>query len=90
MSVIMRSADGAEIAVGLGLRASVAVTPSDSAVLSPTPVGLFIGVGGDVSFCPVGGGTVTWPNVPSASIIPVAVTKVMATSTTANSIFTIG
>lgn len=60
------------------------VTPSDSTVLTPTRA-LYIGVGGDVSVLMMNNVTVTFKNV-TVGILPIQVTKVLATDTTASSI----
>jgi hypothetical protein len=62
----------------------VAVTPSDSVVI-PMTRALYVGVGGNVRVTDIND-NVTYANVPSGSILPVQVSKVFATSTTATSI----
>lgn len=62
---------------------AVAVTPSDSTVLNPTR-SLYIGVSGNLSVV-INGQTVAFANVP-VGILPVEVTRVRATGTTASSI----
>ena len=60
------------------------VTPSDSTILSARA--LYIGVTGNVAVIPLGGTVaVTFSNVP-VGILPVSVSKVMSTNTTATSI----
>lgn len=65
----------------------VAVVPSDATVLVPTR-GLWVGTVGDVAVIGSGPGqsAVTIKNVPSGTLLPVCVTKVMATNTTAANI----
>jgi hypothetical protein len=63
---------------------ALAVTPSDTA--ENNCHGLYIGVGGDVAVKGVGGTAVTFKNVPAGTILPILVTKVMATNTTATNI----
>lgn len=63
---------------------AVAVTKSDSTVLTETR-GLYVGVEGDVAVT-IGGANVTFVGVPSGAILPIRVTKVLSTGTTASSI----
>ena len=66
---------------------AAAVTLSDSTVLTPTPRALYIGVGGDVVVTMAADGTdVTFKNVPTGTKLPVRVSKVKSTNTTASSI----
>ena len=66
---------------------AAAVTLSDSTVLTPTPRALYIGSGGDVVVTMAADGTdVTFSNVPTGTKLPVRVSKVKATGTTASSI----
>ena len=66
---------------------AAAVTTSDATVLSPVPRALYIGVGGDVVVTMAADGTdVTFANVPTGTKLPVRVSKVKATGTTASSI----
>lgn len=77
---------GADIS-GLSAPASdaVAVTPSDSTVLTTTR-GLYVGGAGNVTVIMLGGETVTFTAVPAGTLLPVRVTKVKSTSTTATAI----
>jgi hypothetical protein len=61
-----------------------AVTPSDSTVLTPTRA-LYVGTAGNVSVLMMNGVTVTFSNV-QAGILPIQVTQVLATGTTASNI----
>lgn len=66
---------------------AAAVTTSDSTVLNPVPRALYIGSGGDVTVTMAADGTdVTFANVPTGTKLPVRVSKVKATGTTASSI----
>ena len=66
---------------------AAAVTLSDSTVLTPTPRALYIGVGGDVVVTMAADGSdVTFKNVPTGTKLPVRVSMVKATGTTASSI----
>lgn len=59
------------------------VTPNDSADLSKPARALYIGAGGDVKVTTEGGSDVTFTDVVGGTILPVRVTKVFATGTTA-------
>ena len=66
---------------------AAAVTKSDATVLSPVPRALYIGVGGDVVVTMAADGSdVTFANVPTGTKLPVRVSKVKSTGTTASSI----
>lgn len=66
-------------------RKAVAVTKSDSTILETTRA-LYIGVTGDVAVIMADGGSaVTFTAVP-VGLLPVQVTKVMSTNTTATNI----
>lgn len=63
-----------------------AVTPSDSEDLPTASRALYIGGAGNVAVVTVGGDTVTFVGLASASILPVRVARVLATGTTATNI----
>ncbi len=63
-----------------------AVTPSDSTDLAYTSRALYVGGAGNLVVTMVGGGDVTFTAVPAGSILPIRVSRVKATSTTATSI----
>jgi hypothetical protein len=63
----------------------VAVTPSDATVLQTTKA-LYVGGAGNVAVTMAGGGNATFVAPPVGTILPVAVSKVLATGTTATSI----
>ncbi len=65
---------------------AVAVTPSDSTDLAFTSRALYVGGAGNIVVTMAGGGDVTFTAVPAGSILPVRVTRVKATSTTATAI----
>ena len=68
-------------------RFAAAVTPSDSTDLSFVSRGLYVGTTGDVTVIMAGNGaTVTFPSVPSGWVLPIAVSRVNATLTTASGI----
>lgn len=61
-----------------------AVTPSDSVDLTNTSRGLYVGVAGDVSVEMAGTGTaIVFTGVLAGSILPIRITRVNSTSTTA-------
>ena len=62
----------------------VAVTPSNSTVL-PMTRGLYVGMGGDVAVEDINS-TVTYSNVQAGTLLPIQVSKVLSTGTTASSI----
>lgn len=61
---------------------AVAVTKSDSTVLSTTRA-LYVGGAGDVAVTMRDGSVVTFSAVPAGTFLPLRVTKVMSTNTTA-------
>lgn len=68
--------------VGLPEHAAV-VSPNDSADLATPAAGLFIGTTGDVRVTTMGGETVTFHGVP-VGFLPVWITRVWSTGTTAS------
>tara|TARA_R100000773_G_C4203633_1_gene105207 strand:- start:660 stop:905 length:246 start_codon:yes stop_codon:yes gene_type:complete len=69
---------------------AVDVTPHNSNALS-SPSALYVGVGGDVVVTMANSATdVTFKNVPSGTFLPIAVTHVKSTNTTATNILAIG
>ncbi len=62
-----------------------AVTPSDSANLS-SPSVIYVGVGGNVKVTTFNNDAVTFVGVQPGTVIPVQVTRVWSTGTTATSI----
>ncbi len=69
---------------GAPAEAAAAVTASDSTVVNFRS--LYIGATGNVAVTMKNGQVVTFVGVPTGMILPVVVTKVMATNTTATSI----
>jgi len=67
-------------------RDAAAVTPSDSAQISPVARALYVGGSGDIKLVTEEGTTVTFQDIVAGSILPVKVTKVFATDTTATNI----
>lgn len=67
-------------------RDAVAITPSDSTNLTNMAKSLYIGGAGNVSLITAKGTTVSFVGLPAGSLIPVQVSRVMATGTTATNI----
>ena len=65
---------------------AAAVTPSDSTDLAFTSRALYVGGAGNIVCTMLGGGDVTFTAVPAGMILPIRVTRVKSTSTTATSI----
>ena len=64
-----------------------AVTPNDSTDLPQPARSLWVGGAGNVvRQCRRGGENLTFVGVPAGSVLPIAATRVLATSTTATSI----
>lgn len=63
-----------------------AVTPNDSANLSATTTGIYVGVSGHVKVDMANGNTITFPNLQAGVIHPIRARRVYATGTTATSI----
>lgn len=68
----------------------VIVTPSDvtdiTGATANTPATLFVGTGGDVDVITLGGDTLLLKNIADGSFLPIQVTRVKATLTTATDI----
>ena len=68
----------------------VIVTPSDTVDITGinpnTPATLFVGTGGNIQVITIGGSTLILNNIADGSFLPIQVTRVMATSTTAGDI----
>lgn len=70
----------------LPARTAKAIVPSDTVALDPTPRGIYVGTGGDVTLRAIGSATdVAYRNLPDASYIAVRAQYVRATGTTASS-----
>ena len=63
-------------------RSAVAVTTSDATII-PTTDALYVGGAGNIAVTMKNGDTVTFTGVPVGTTLPIAVTQVKATSTTA-------
>lgn len=64
-------------------RRASAITTSDTATSEDPTRGIYVGSAGNIKVDMVSGGTVTFANVPSGVILPIQVTRVYATGTTA-------
>ena len=65
---------------------AAAVTPHDSNDLTETTRALWVGGAGNISVIMEGGETVTFVGVAAGTLLPVRVTRVRSTSTTATDI----
>jgi hypothetical protein len=65
---------------------ALAVTPSDTAPVTYVSRALYVGGAGNLSVTMQGGGNVTFVAVPAGTVLPIRVTHVRSTSTTATSI----
>lgn len=66
--------------------AGMAVIPSDANALPVTSRALYIGSGGTLTIRMMSGDDLTFVGVPSGSFLPIRVTQVHATGTTASAI----
>ncbi len=64
----------------------VAITPSDSTDLSFTSRAIRVGVGGSLVVTPAGGGSDVTYTVYNGEVLPIRVTRVKATGTTATNL----
>ncbi|MEM9062503.1 MAG: hypothetical protein AAGD13_18735 [Pseudomonadota bacterium] len=67
---------------------AISVTPSDSNDLTFTSRALYVGVAGDLRVTTAGGSTVTFTNV-AEGVLPMRVSRVLASGTTAADIVAI-
>lgn len=63
-----------------------AVTPNDSGDLSETTRALYVGTAGSVAAVMASGASVSFDTIASGTVLPVRVTRVLATGTTASAI----
>jgi hypothetical protein len=63
----------------------IAITASDSTVLSPVLRALYVGGAGNVAVRMLDGSTQTFVGVAAGTVLPIQIDKVMATNTTASS-----
>ena len=59
------------------------ITPSDTGVISPVARGLYVGGAGNVKVDMVGGTALTFSGVAAGTVLPIQVTRVYSTGTTA-------
>lgn len=65
----------------------VAITPSDSTDLPQVSRGIYVGGAGNIVVTPAAGGSnVTFSAVPAGTVLPIRVSRVLSTSTTATSL----
>ncbi len=62
------------------------ITPSDTADLAEIPRYVYVGSAGDLKVDMMDGGTVTFTAVPAGTLLPIRVTRVYLTGTTATGI----
>jgi hypothetical protein len=63
-----------------------AVTPHNTNLISETTRGLYVGGAGDLVLVFASGAQITVSSVPGGTVLPVRVTKVLATGTTATAL----
>ena len=68
------------------IRDAASVTPADGAVLAQVTRALYVGQTGDLRVTLAGGAAVTFQQVPAGSLLPIRVSTVAATGTTAGGI----
>lgn len=85
------SSAASKSAAGLNFPAEHAevVTPSDSTDLGVVSRSLYIGGAGNVSVVMLSGATVTFSNLAAGSLLPVRVSRVRATGTSATNLLSI-
>lgn len=66
--------------------AAFPLTPSDTVDLRETTRGIYVGTGGDISVVMASGDTVSFASVPDGAVLPLRVTRLRATGTTAGNI----
>lgn len=76
----------AAMAEAITARQARALTKSDTAILAPTPIALYVGTEGNVAVRTAGQDTVTFVAVPAGTILPVVIDKLLSTGTTASNI----
>ncbi len=80
-----RFSDNAPSLTGPAIHA-FSIVPSDSANLTETTRAIYCGAGGDLVATLQSGAVVTFANMPAGTLLPLRVTKVAATGTTANAL----
>lgn len=78
------------VATGIGVNRSAehafAITKADGSDIANTTRALWVGGAGDVAVVMVGGETVTFTSVPAGTMLPISVTRVLSTGTSATNI----
>ena len=59
------------------------INPSDSANFADATRAIYCGLGGDIAAIMLSGAAVNLPNVPAGTLLPLRVTRIAATGTTA-------
>jgi len=67
-------------------RCATDVAPSDTSALSQVTRAIYVGEAGDISVEMVDGANVTFQAVPSGTVLPIRVSKIRATGTTAGAL----
>ncbi|WP_404404943.1 hypothetical protein [Pelagibacterium halotolerans] len=62
------------------------ITPDDAADLTQTIRGIYVGATGDLSVVAASGAQAVFVGVPGGTVLPVSVSRVMATGTTASNL----
>jgi hypothetical protein len=62
------------------------IVPNDATDISNVSRALYVGGAGDLHVMMLGGGTAAFANIPAGTLIPLRVTRVLATGTTATAI----
>ncbi|MCV2867320.1 hypothetical protein OEW28_01595 [Defluviimonas sp. WL0002] len=67
-------------------REAAAIVPSDAADLASLPRAMFVGSAGDLAVVMAGGQSAMFRNVAAGSLLPIRVSRVLQTGTTAGDI----
>lgn len=65
---------------------AAAVTPNDSTDLAATSRALFVGGAGNIAVTMAGGQSITFTGVTAGAVLPIRVTRILLTGTTATNI----
>lgn len=71
---------------GLSARNAALVTPNNDTDLTAMTRAVFVGTGGNLAVVMAGGQTVVLPTIPSGAFLPICVSRIRSTSTTATNI----
>lgn len=80
---------GVQMTVRKGFESAAAVTPSDTTNLTKNSDALFIGGAGNIAVVMADGSTATFDAVPAGTVLPISVSRVNATNTTATLIISL-